>query len=83
MKDKLKARLKQMIRDPFSQGVLVGSAMGCVAVTVALKQQRTILLQHFETTLNIPDDLVESILESGLPALLTRQDGAQLSIGPS
>jgi len=83
MKDKLKARLHEMIRDPFTQGVLIGSAMGCIGVTLGMKHQRSALINQFEMTLNIPEALVESILKSGLPALLTREDGVQLALSPS
>jgi hypothetical protein len=83
MKEKLTTRFGGISRNHRAQGFVLGSAIGTATTLVLLKHQKQALINQFEMTLNIPDQLVEDILKSGLPALLNRHDGTQLSLGPS
>jgi len=82
MKDKLKTRFNEFVHDPRAQGVMFGSVVGTAACVATLK----LLGANFSnpaTTLHIPDHIVNDILTTGLPAMITRPDGVQLMIGPS
>lgn len=81
MKDKLKTRYNELMNSPFGQGLVIGGVAGATAtlgVLVATKANFT----DPRTTLHIPDHIVKSIQETGLPVMATYED-VQLMIGPS
>jgi hypothetical protein len=82
MKDKIKTRVNELVHNPRTQGVLFGSVVSTAACVATLK----LLGANFSnpaTTLHIPDHIVEHILTTGLPTMITRHDGVQLTISPS
>jgi len=81
MKD-LKTRFNEFKNDPHVQGIAIGAVVGCATTLVTLKLTHANFTDP-ETTLHIPDSIVDSIVETGLPVLLNRRDGVQLCIGPS
>jgi len=82
MKEKLKTRINAFKNDRLSQGILIGGAIGCATTLITLKIANANFMDP-ETMLHIPDHLVDDIVRTGLPALVTRHDGVQLSISPS
>lgn len=82
MKDKLKTRLFEVKHDPSVRVAMIGGVIGSASCVVILK----LLGANFSNpakTLHIPDSIVNSIRETGLPVMITRHDGVQLMIGPS
>ena len=82
MLDKLKRPFGGGINTSFVHGVVIGAVAGSATALAVLIANRANFTDP-ETTLNIPDSIVKSILETGLPVMTTRHDGVQLMIGPS
>jgi hypothetical protein len=82
MKDKLKTPFGGGINTSFVHGIVIGGVVGSAVTLASLIAHRANFTDP-ETTLHIPDSIVRSILETGLPVMTTRHDGVQLMIGPS
>lgn len=78
----IKARLTEFIRNPHTKDILLGGVVGAAATYGTLYAMKANFSDP-ENTLHIPDSIVDGILAGGLPVMITRNDGAQLMIGPS
>ena len=82
MLDKLKTPFGGGLNTSFVHGIVIGAVAGSAATLAVLIATRANFTDP-ETTLNIPNAIVNSIRETGLPVMATSHDGVQLMIGPS
>lgn len=82
MKDKLKTRFIEFKNDRLVQGIVLGGVVSTVTCITSAKLMKVNFTDP-DNTLHIPDHVIDAILTTGLPALLTREDGVQLALGIS